>query len=230
MRSHGLPYGRSLTLWGCCDTVEMCLHVCILRIVAGIPIIALFTLFELVIFNPKHHETRGNLALLDVAGGYFSRLEYASNGSLPSSLVSEFAYIAREYVNGLQQTETTGGNQSPLQHLPSRYNSRSLSGTAMGLRSPSSEKELIAGRPEQQGVLVHTTHQSLVSDVSAAQGPQMLESDRTIALESPSPMSMDGLNFPMDEVTWSMNNDFLLGTDVMDLFNYSIPNMDPFFI
>ena len=202
---------------------------CTCRIVAGVPVIALFTLFELVIFNPKHHETRGNLALLDVAGGYFSRLEYASNGSLPSSLVSEFAYIAREYVNGLQRTETTRAHPSPPHHPPPRQNSRSMSGTAMALRSSSSEKDFMGGRPDQQEDPVQTTHESMVPDVPAVQGPPMLDSGGIIAVESPSPMSMDGLNFPMDEVTWNMNSDFLLGTDVMDLFNYSLPSMDPFF-
>jgi len=66
------------------------------------PLSALFILFDLVIHNPTHPETRNNLAFLDVAAGYFSRLEYATGGSLPSSLLSEFAHIARQYVRDVQ--------------------------------------------------------------------------------------------------------------------------------
>jgi hypothetical protein len=43
------------------------------------------------------------MALLHVASGHFSRIEYASGGSLPGSLVSEFAFIAGEYVKNIQQ-------------------------------------------------------------------------------------------------------------------------------
>ncbi|KAF4976411.1 hypothetical protein FZEAL_6915 [Fusarium zealandicum] len=70
-----------------------------LWILAGIPICALFVLFDQVVNDPKHADTRSNLALLDIAGGHFSRMEFASGGSLPGSLIAEFAYIAREYVN-----------------------------------------------------------------------------------------------------------------------------------
>jgi hypothetical protein len=73
---------------------------------AGIPIMSLFVLFDMVINNPYHPETSINLALLDIAGGHFSRIEYASGGSLPGSLIAEFAHIARDYVNG---TRRNGG-------------------------------------------------------------------------------------------------------------------------
>lgn len=66
--------------------------------IALLPLIALFILFDLVIHNPSHPETSGNLALLEVAAGHFSRLEYVSGGTLPSSILAEFAYLARNYV------------------------------------------------------------------------------------------------------------------------------------
>ncbi|KAL4903559.1 fungal-specific transcription factor domain-containing protein [Aspergillus multicolor] len=62
------------------------------------PLSALMVLFDLVIHNPSHAETSLNLALLDVASGHFSRIEYASTGVLPGSLISEFAHLARQYV------------------------------------------------------------------------------------------------------------------------------------
>jgi hypothetical protein len=73
--------------------------------IAGIPIMALFVLFDLVIHNPRHIETGNNLALLDMAGGHFSRIQYASNGTLPGSLITDFAYIAREYANNFRRLE-----------------------------------------------------------------------------------------------------------------------------
>ena len=72
-----------------------------IRILAGIPICALFVIFDHVINDPKSLDIRSNLALLDIAGGHFSRIEFASGGSLPGSLISEFTYIAREYINQL---------------------------------------------------------------------------------------------------------------------------------
>lgn len=71
------------------------------------PLSALFILFDFVVHNPNHRETRSNLALLDVASGYFSRLEYATEGSLPSSLLSDFAHIARQFVRDVQSKNLT---------------------------------------------------------------------------------------------------------------------------
>jgi hypothetical protein len=75
------------------------------RILAIMPISALFILFELVVHNPNHPETDSNLALLDVASGHFSRLEYESNGSLPGSLIAEFAHLARQHVRDVQEQQ-----------------------------------------------------------------------------------------------------------------------------
>ncbi|KAF5656560.1 hypothetical protein FHETE_10944 [Fusarium heterosporum] len=79
------------------------------------PLCALFVLFDQVICNPKSPDTRSNLALLDIAGGHFARIEFASRGSLPGSLISEFTYIAREYVNQLGSFDVLDGSQFSLQ-------------------------------------------------------------------------------------------------------------------
>ncbi|KAJ3538985.1 hypothetical protein NM208_g5672 [Fusarium decemcellulare] len=101
-----------------------------LWILAGIPICALFVLFDQVINDPKHADTRSNLALLDIAGGHFSRLEFASGGSLPGSLIAEFAYIAREYVN----EATSQGLELRSPYGPYQSNETKLSSTdAIGL-------------------------------------------------------------------------------------------------
>lgn len=72
------------------------------RVIAGIPITALFVLFDIVVHDPRQPEVASNLALLDMAAGHFSRIEYASGGTLPGSLIAEFAKIARDYVNEIQ--------------------------------------------------------------------------------------------------------------------------------
>ncbi|KAH9209023.1 fungal-specific transcription factor, partial [Leptodontidium sp. 2 PMI_412] len=71
-------------------------------VVGSMPLFALFILFDFVVHNPTHPETRNNLSLLGIVAGYFCRLEYASRGSLPSSLLSNFAGIARQYVDDLE--------------------------------------------------------------------------------------------------------------------------------
>ncbi|KAH7216959.1 uncharacterized protein BKA55DRAFT_697668 [Fusarium redolens] len=85
-----------------------------LWIIAAIPLCALFVLFDHVISHPKSPDTRSNLALLNIAGGHFSRIEFASGGTLPGSLISEFTYIAREYINQCDNLESLKGGQSML--------------------------------------------------------------------------------------------------------------------
>jgi hypothetical protein len=66
------------------------------------PLSALFVLFDFVVHNPYHPESSTNLTFLDVVGAYFTRLEYSTGGSLPSSLVAEFALIARQFIRDIQ--------------------------------------------------------------------------------------------------------------------------------
>ncbi|RXG42306.1 hypothetical protein VDGE_09577 [Verticillium dahliae] len=61
------------------------------------PLTALFILFDFIIHNPLHRETRANLTLLDTIAGYFSMIDFASKGALPGRVIPEFAQIAREY-------------------------------------------------------------------------------------------------------------------------------------
>jgi hypothetical protein len=64
----------------------------------SVPLAAMFVLFDFVVHNPHHHETTTNLALLDVAAGYFSRLDYATGSALPSSQLSGFSHLASQFV------------------------------------------------------------------------------------------------------------------------------------
>jgi len=71
---------------------------------------SLLVIFDVVISYPKHPDTSTNLALLDVGGGHFSRIEYASAGWLPGSLLTQFSQIAREYVS---RGNTNDGSSMP---------------------------------------------------------------------------------------------------------------------
>ncbi|CAH0021153.1 unnamed protein product [Clonostachys rhizophaga] len=72
-------------------------------ILAVLPVSALFILFDFVLHNPHHRESRTNLVLMDQVAGYFSLIGFASNQALPGGLMPEFSQIAREYYAKAQQ-------------------------------------------------------------------------------------------------------------------------------
>lgn len=86
------------------------------------PLTAMFILFDFVVHNPHHSETKTNLLLLDVLAGYFSLLAYRSQSMPPGTVPSDFAQIARDYVQAAQKTQskiqavitTTTTNSSPF--------------------------------------------------------------------------------------------------------------------
>ncbi|KAB8264315.1 fungal-specific transcription factor domain-containing protein [Aspergillus pseudonomiae] len=110
-----------------------------LSILAIMPLVALFILFDFVVHNPTHSETKTNLAMLDIVSGHFALLEHASNGSLPCSLVSEFAHIARQHVK-----DVNGGRgpadmmETPLTptQRPCRGHIRTGAGAASNTQMP----------------------------------------------------------------------------------------------
>ncbi|KAL2829060.1 fungal-specific transcription factor domain-containing protein [Aspergillus pseudoustus] len=67
-------------------------------ILAILPLSALFILFDFVIHHPADPDIRSYLTLLDIVAGHFSQLDHASGGAIPSSYLSEFSHMAREYV------------------------------------------------------------------------------------------------------------------------------------
>lgn len=69
------------------------------------PLVAVFILFDFVVHNPDHQETKTNLAFLDVAVGYFRRLEMVTRGASCRSTIAEFADIARNHVLNPQRAK-----------------------------------------------------------------------------------------------------------------------------
>lgn len=179
-----------------------------LWIMAGIPVVALFILFDLVVTNPKHAGTATNLALLDMAGGHFSRIEYASGGSLPGSLIGEFAHIAREYVNTVKNEEPSNlpidkQSLTLLKSPPTAFSTINRSGP----QAPGDNKlAATIGSPPPLGP-------TQMSDSLAFDG------DITLPLD-------DTLLFPINDRYFEMDDEVPMGTDIMDLFNSAI---DPFF-
>ncbi|KAG5929171.1 hypothetical protein E4U42_006899 [Claviceps africana] len=89
-------------MWAARTIIELTRHIDIephvpVFIMGVMPMSGLFILFDFVMHNPLHEETRDNIALLDAATGYFSHLEYISKGALPGSIISEFTQIARDF-------------------------------------------------------------------------------------------------------------------------------------
>ncbi|GKT64893.1 C6 zinc finger protein [Colletotrichum tofieldiae] len=109
-----------------------------------------------------------------MVAGHFSRIEYASSGAVPGSLISEFAKIARDYVNKIQQSES---------RLPD------VSRASVAAPAPASQPlQFEIGNKE----------------------PACESTDMTLGFSTVSP-------------------GILTGTDVMGIFNYFIPDLDPMF-
>ncbi|KAF2179589.1 hypothetical protein K469DRAFT_730588 [Zopfia rhizophila CBS 207.26] len=118
-------------------------------ILGTMPLAALFILFDFVVHNPTHPETRACLAYLDIAAGYFSRLEFASGGSCPSSLLSEFTYIARQYYGDATTSHGFVPSSRGAQQIFLSMNSMLSTGdwSKTGITSVSSERTKISGQP-----------------------------------------------------------------------------------
>ncbi|KAI1390699.1 uncharacterized protein F4822DRAFT_161416 [Hypoxylon trugodes] len=175
-----------------------------LWVMAVIPIVALFILFDLVVTNPKHVGTATNLALLDMGGGHFSRIEVASGGNLPGSLIGEFAHIAREYVNTVKSDDTS--NQ------------------LLEKQSPMMPKSPIRTRlqpPRGNGISATI---SSPPTLESAQMPDGIVFDGDLAL----PID-ETLFFPINDRYFEVDDEVPIGTDIMDLFNSAMPGVDPFF-
>lgn len=94
------------------------------RMLGIIPLSALFILFDFVIHNPFHPETSTNLALLGVAVGHFSRLDYATGGSLPCSILSDFAHLAHHFVRDELHKRDQGYGTDHTVHTRDNNNAR----------------------------------------------------------------------------------------------------------
>lgn len=91
--------------------------------------IATFILFDFVVNNPNHSETKRNIVYLDIAAGYFQRLDLAVPGSPVGYLIAEFSTIAKEYI---KQQKNSPQLQQTNRHEPQAHLA-SLASTAQGV-------------------------------------------------------------------------------------------------
>ncbi|KAF4831481.1 putative transcriptional regulatory protein [Colletotrichum tropicale] len=161
----------------------------------GIPMTGFFVLFDLVIHNPRQQQATSNLALLDIAAGHASQLEYVSEGAIPGSIIGEFVHIARTYVGEVNGQSVAGGTtQQPL--------------------------------PQTGQVLFSQPHWSLPHDEIeefAAMDVAADFSEMNLAVDSGPP----GVGGPMDIEGFPMGPNTFMGTDVMNLFGYFMPDWEP---
>ncbi|KAM0275883.1 hypothetical protein ACHAQH_007313 [Verticillium albo-atrum] len=136
-----------------------------------------------------------------MAGGHFSCIEYRSHGSLPGSLISEFAHIARDYVNDAHQRHENGNaqTQTPLEDIHSSP-----------LQQRGAQAQVLPGASEGR---------------AGANMPSVSGSD----LDNIVPAEMPDFNMTFNGFPDYMPSNAMLGTDVMGIFNYYLPEMDPMF-
>ncbi|KAL1982398.1 hypothetical protein VTN96DRAFT_1368 [Rasamsonia emersonii] len=160
-----------------------------------IPLSALFILFDFVVHNPSHPETNTNLALLDVAAGYFSRLEYATGGSLPSSLLSDFAHIARQFVRDVQSGKRVVTTDAPS---GGQYNTKDFD------RLPETQQD-VGFFPPQMGPTQQMPMQGQVGNGVAAPFTEQLF-------------------YPTTDLQPLMGGEVPAGFDITNLFDVVIPD------
>jgi hypothetical protein len=85
------------------------------------PLTALFVLFDQIIHNPALENARSCLALLESVAGYFSALEYTTNGYLPGSMLIQFASIAREFYSNYQSFQDNPRNGGGVNFTTSEH-------------------------------------------------------------------------------------------------------------
>lgn len=191
------------------------------RILASIPITALVILFDIIVHDPRRQDTAINLAVLDIGSGHFSRIEYRSGGYLPGSLISEFAHIARDYVNDMQSKNDTGTSKRKFQ---------TMSGLVVPSASLPQTRTTVGGTDDHlitEGAevglgnnLVSSSVDQLGQDMERSLQGSQQDSSETVDLFDMSGFFPTGFEDPtmMEGLT---------GTDVMGIFNNSLPDLDP---
>ncbi|CAI7655387.1 unnamed protein product [Penicillium pancosmium] len=181
-------------------------------ILAVLPLSCLMILFDLVVHNPDHPEVSLSLALLDIAGGHFSRLEFASNGTLPGSLVAQFAHLARQYISEKRVCkQKLIGISIPDPSNPVQFE----------VPGGPTDSEMLPSSSRLSAIGVTTSNQSAEA-LSGLHEQLTLNSTATPTWNSNFLSESDALFIPFIDDPSYRNEDLeLLGTDLKDLFDYS---------
>lgn len=159
--------------------------------------------------------------MLDIGSGHFSRIEYRSGGYLPGSLISEFAHIARDYVNDMQSRSNTGTSKRNLQ---------AISGIVMPPASLPRTRTTAGGNDDH--LVTEGSEVGLGSSLMSSSVDQLgqdmersLQGSQQDSSEMVDLFDMGGF-FPTGFEDPTMMEG-LTGTDVMGIFNSSLPDLDP---
>ncbi|OAG37332.1 hypothetical protein AYO21_08409 [Fonsecaea monophora] len=87
-------------------------------LLSAVPLSAFLSLFQLVINNPTHVQTQDNVTFLQVAAGYFRRLEYATKHVFPYSILPTLAALAQEFVQRLSNPQDASFMRNELLKSP----------------------------------------------------------------------------------------------------------------
>ncbi|KAJ5903501.1 hypothetical protein N7504_005884 [Penicillium tannophilum] len=187
-------------------------------ILGVMPLSCLLILFDLVVHNPEHPETGISLALLDIAGGHFSRLEFASKGTLPGSLIAEFAHLARQYVTEKRQKKIKPKIPDPSPIEPAR-----------SVQPEAVPETVEAAQPVAIFSSAETDNSSHLA-VSLPTLPQepLVPGPSTTPLWTPATLQeADELFLPLiDDPSYHIDGLHLLGIDLKDLFDHPYPLTD----
>lgn len=82
------------------------------------PQAALFVLFDFIIENPCHEETKKNLSYMQIATSYFMRLQYVTGNMAFGTISTQFLQIATKFVEGeclssITQPEVSANPRGP---------------------------------------------------------------------------------------------------------------------
>ncbi|PIG85557.1 hypothetical protein AARAC_007329 [Aspergillus arachidicola] len=99
-------------------------------IIIYLPLTALFVLFDRVIHDPNSEDARINLVLLESVTGFFSALEYVTDGYLPGSMLVQFASIAREFYKTRRMGSSSNGESIDSGHVSTETPDTGTSGRA----------------------------------------------------------------------------------------------------
>ncbi|KAJ5242064.1 fungal-specific transcription factor [Penicillium citrinum] len=183
-------------------------------ILAVLPLSCLMIIFDLVVHNPEHPETALSLALLDIAGDHFSRLEFASKGTLPGSLLAKFARLARQYVVNQRQRKR-------------QINQENLSTLSMQSELPSAVRATTLAIENPQIATQHAASDSDEQMLASSQAFLVPESISTPRWNVGSTDDSENQLFiPLiDDPSYRVEDLGLLGIDLKYLFDF--PHFNP---
>lgn len=72
--------------------------------------VAMFIIFDFVVHNPLHPETKKNLSYLDIVAAHYARLDLLAQGTIHDAKVAEFTSIARLYVETLARDQANAAS------------------------------------------------------------------------------------------------------------------------